>query len=158
MNEHQLKRLIGGAITVTAILLFVGCAATQTGYVADVDTDVERALLASGFRVRSAVTADQRNQVVSLPANRFTEVQHSGNTYYLYPDKRENRLFAGDHWAYMAYRGYVHNRKLREKGAFVWEVDPSNKPNNKTVEIWHGWTPFPEWSPSRPNVSEPTGP
>src|SRR3982751_5119199 len=148
MTEHQL-RSFGRLAAAVAIVLVAGCA-TQTGYVADVDTDVEHTLLASGFRVQNAATAQQRNQVLTLPANRFTEVHQNGTTYYLYPDKRENRLFAGDHWAYMAFRGYVHNRKLREKGAFVWEVDPSNKPNNKTVEIWHGWTPFPEWSPSRP--------
>src|ERR1051326_5201189 len=114
MTQYQLKS-VASLTTAAAILLFAGCA-TEPAYVRDVDTDVEHALLASGFRVRSAATAEQRSQIVSLPAGRFTEVQQNGNTLYLYPDKRENRLFAGDHWAYMAYRGYVHNRKLRQKG------------------------------------------
>ena len=81
----------------------------------------------SGFRVSNATTAEQRRQIRTLPDNQFTEVRQGSTSYYLYPDKRENRLFAGDHWAYRAYLGYVHNRKLREKGVFVWEVRPADR-------------------------------
>jgi len=158
MKEHYWKYSLNSFIATAAILLFAGCATQmQTGYVTNVDTDVEQALLTNGFKVQNATTAGQRSQVANLPAGRFTEVNQGGQTYYLYPDKRENRLFAGDHWAYSAYLGYIHNRKLREKGAFVFELDPSNKPNNKRVEVWHSWTPFPEWSPSRPNDQVPEG-
>ena len=151
MKEQHLKRLIVPLVTAAVVLLQLSVvqptwARSYAGY-----TDMERALITAGFKVQPASTAAQRNQIRSLPDNQFTEVKTGSNSYYLFPDKRENRLFAGDHYAYRAYLGYIHNRKLREKGVFVWEVRPADRANNKTIEIWHGWTPFPEWSNFRPS-------
>ena len=152
MKKQHRKGLIG-AVTATALVLLlqvcVAITVQATEYVAD--TDMERALLTSGFKVQRAHSAEQRHQIRNMPDNEFTEVKQAGNTYYLYADKRANKLFAGDQYAYRAYRGYIHNRKLRQQGVFVWEVKPYDRANNKTIEVWHGWTPFPEWSNSRPN-------
>jgi hypothetical protein len=60
------------------------------------DTAQEQVLLSSGFKVKSARTAGQRAEVRGLPDNQFTVVKQNGNTYYLYPDKKDNRLYAGD--------------------------------------------------------------
>jgi len=151
MKEQHLKGLIVPLVIAAVVLLQLSVvqptwAKSYSGY-----TDMERALITSGFKVQSATTAAQRNQIRNLPDNQFTEIKQAGGSYYLFPDKRENRMFAGDHYAYRAYLGYIHNRKLREKGVFVWEVRPADRANNKTIEVWHGWTPFPEWSNSRPN-------
>ena len=75
----------------------------------------------------------------------FTVLNQNGNTYYLFADKATNRLYVGDQWAYRAYQGYVRNRHLREKGVFVYELRPGDRPNNKTVDIYHDWTPFDQW-------------
>jgi hypothetical protein len=141
--KKQFKNLIGTCAAAAAILWLAACA-TQTSNVAA--TSMEGALLSAGFKVKTATTAEQRNQLRTLPDNRFEMVKQGDATYYLYADKRERRLYAGDQWAYRAYVGYVKNNQLREEGAFVFEVDPSNKANNKTVVVWHGWGPFPEWS------------
>jgi hypothetical protein len=143
MKHQQFKNAIG-TFAAAALILWLTTCATQTSNAAD--TSMEEALLSSGFKVKTAATAEQRNQLRTLPDNRFEMVKQGDATYYLYADKREGRLFAGDKWAYRAYVGYVKNHRLREQGAFVFTVDPSNKANNKTIVVWRGWEPFPQWS------------
>ena len=109
------------------------------------DTEQEQALLYSGFKVKSASTARQRAQVGALSTNEFTAVKQNGNTYYLYPDKKNNRLYAGDQYAYRAYQRYVKDKQLRAEGVFVMARRYQNKSDPRNVEIWRDWGPFPAW-------------
>src|SRR5436190_16826168 len=139
-----------GKLAVAALMLLLPVSASQAK--SDMsDTEMERALVTAGFKVKTATMSEQRHHVAGLPDAQFQAVVRNGHTYYLYADKRDNRLYVGDEYAYRAYKGYLHNRKLRQQGVFVWEVRPADRANNKTVEVWHGWTPFPEWSNSRRN-------
>ena len=72
-------------------------------------------------------------------------MKQNGETYYLFPDKKDGRLFAGDHWAYLAFINNEKNNRLRKEGAFVFEKDPSNRADNRTVVVWHDWSPFQQW-------------
>lgn len=109
------------------------------------DTQNGQVLLSYGFKAKPATTAAQRARLRSMPDDKFTVVKQDGRTFYLYPDKKDGRLYAGDDYAYRAYQGYLKNKNLREKGVFVWEVNPSDKSNNKTIQVWHDWTPFDQW-------------
>ena len=149
MKKYELRQLIG-VVAVTAFIVLLPARATQGS---TADTDMERALVTSGFKVKTAATEAQRAQLRGLPADRITMVKQDGKTYYLYPDKRQERLYAGDQWAYQAYKGYVKNNHLRKEGAFVFELNPTDKANNRTVQEWHGWSPFPAWAPA--NVKKP---
>ena len=132
-----------GALAVTAQIFWLAACATQTGNVAD--TDVGPALLTAGFKVRPATITEQREHLRTLPDSRFTMVKEGGDTYYLYADKKTGRLYVGNRYAYRAYINNIKNQELRKQGAFVYEVDPSDKANNRTIVIWHGWAPFHEW-------------
>lgn len=109
------------------------------------DTELKQALLASGFKAKPAASSTQRAQLQAIPDNQFTMVKQNGNTYYLYPDRKDGRLYAGDYYAYRAFQGYVKNKQLRAQGVFVWEVNPADRSNNKTIQVWHDWTPFSQW-------------
>ena len=109
------------------------------------DTEIEQVLVTSGFRVQPANTPAQRRQLHALPPNQFTLVKQNGGDYYLYPDRKDNRLYAGDTYAYRSFQNYFKNRELREKGVFVWEVNPADRSSNKTIQIWHDWSPFDQW-------------
>lgn len=154
MKQDDLKRIIA-ALAAAALMLFLAPRVTEARTHANgdnlADTEMEHVLLNSGFKVKSASNGGQRSHISRLPDNEFQQVMQNGKTYYLYADKRDNRLYVGDEYAYRAYLGYLHNKKLRKQGVFVWEVRPADRANNKTIEIWHGWTPFPEWSNSRRN-------
>lgn len=109
------------------------------------DTQTEQALVTSGFKVQRADTPAKRAQLRSMPDNQFTTVKQNGNTYYLFADKKDARLYAGDQYAYRAYQGFIKNKNLRERGIFVWEVNPSDRSSNRTIQVWHDWTPFDQW-------------
>jgi hypothetical protein len=140
--KNHFKNTIGISAIAVAIVSLGGCA-TQTSSVAD--TGGEQALVTAGFKVRPATTAEQRNHLSSLPDNRFTIVKENGDPYYLYADKKDEKLFVGNRFAYQAYINNIKNNELRKQGAFVWEVDPSNRSLNRTIVIWHGWSPFSQW-------------
>ena len=140
--KNQFKNLIGTFAAAAAILWLAACA-TQTSNVAS--TDVGGALITAGFKVKTATAVEQRNQLRTLPDNQFTTVKQGSDTYYLYADKSQGRLYAGDHWAYRAFVNNIKNNRLRKQGAFVDEVDPSDRANNRTVVIWHDWSPFQQW-------------
>jgi hypothetical protein len=142
MKLQQFKNLMC-ALAAAAVTLWLGACATQTSNVAD--TSMERALLAAHFKVQTATTVEQRNHLRSLPDDRFAVVKEGGETYYLYADKKDGRLYAGDHWAYQAFVNDKKNNRLRKEGAFVFETDPSNRADNRTVVVWHDWSPFQQW-------------
>ena len=142
MKRQYLTGLIGPAMAAVLILLFPGYAAADRPMS---DREMDAALRTSGFKVRPASNAAQRREVHGMRDDEFTVVNQNGNTYYLWADKETNRLYVGDHWAYQAYQGFVRNRHLREKGVFVYELQPGDKPNNKTVDIYHDWSPFDRW-------------
>ena len=142
MKRQQFRNLIG-MFAAAAITFWLGACATQTGNVAD--TDMGGALLAAGFKVKTATTAAQHHGLRNLPDHRFTAVQQGSDTYYLFADKSQGRLYAGDKWAYRAFINNEKNNRMRRAGAFVFETDPSNRATNRTVVIWHDWSPFQQW-------------
>ena len=145
--ETLMKRKQGGQfvsmLAAVALILFTAGCATQTANVADVE--VEQVLLTSGFKAKTARTPAQRAHLRTMPDNQFVTVQQDGNTYYLYADKKNDRLYAGDHWAYRSYQNYFKNKRLRQEGVFVREVNPADRANNQTVQVWHDWSPFRDW-------------
>ena len=142
MKYPTFKPLIG-IVAAAALTLPLAVRVAQASTAAD--TKMEQALLAAHFKARPAITAEQRHQLRGLPDHRFTAVKQGGETYYLFPDKKDGRLFAGDHWAYIAFINNEKNNRLRKEGAFVFEKDPSNRADNRTVVVWHDWSPFQQW-------------
>ena len=132
-----------GLVMVALVAFAFGGAAQSNAAVAD--TQMEQALLNSGFKVKAAVNAARRAQIRRLPNNQFTMVKQDGKIYYLYADKKDNRLYAGDQYAYRAYEKFFRDNQLRAQGVFVRPLRFENKSDNKTIEVWHGWEPFPAW-------------
>lgn len=142
MKQRHLTTLIGPVMAAVLVLLFPGYAAADRPIS---DRDMDAILRESGFKMRPASNGAQRASLREMHDGEFTLVNQNGRTYYTYVDKATGRLFVGDEQAYRAYQGYIRNRHLREKGVFVFEVHPGDKPNNKTVDIYHDWTPFDRW-------------
>ena len=143
MRVERFNYPVLSVVLLTLIGFGVG-GANQTKAAA-ADTEQEQALLYSGFEVKSASTARQFAQVRALSTNEFTAVKQTGNTYYLYPDRKNNRLYAGDQYAYRAYQRYAKDKQLRAEGVFVIPKRYENKSDPRNVEIWQEWGPFPAW-------------
>jgi hypothetical protein len=140
----KLQQNLVGALAVAVVIWGLSACAT-TSDVTAYNSSMDGALRSARFKVQTASTIEQRNHLRSLPDHRFTAVKENGNLYYLFPDKSQNRLYVGDHWAYRAFINNEKNNRLREQGAFVFETDPSNRADNRTVVVWHGWSPFQQW-------------
>jgi hypothetical protein len=138
-------------IKLTRVLVFIvaiagfGFSSKPVQAAVSADTEVEQALITSGFKAQPARTRAQREQLRALPEHQITMVRQNGNTYYLYPDPKEGQLFAGDYYAYRAFQNFFKNKDLRARGVFVWEVNPADRSSNRTIQIWHDWTPFDQW-------------
>jgi hypothetical protein len=144
MKMQRFKGLIPimAGLVLAGVALGPGFAIAES---ADENARVDQVLLSSGFNAKPARTPAQRAQLRALPDNEFTTVKQNGNTYYLYPDKKHNRLYAGDHNAYRAYMNFFKNKKLRAKGVAVFPINPANKSSNRTIQVWEEWTPFDQW-------------
>jgi hypothetical protein len=126
-------------------LIGFGLGGASQSNAAVADTEQEQVLLSSGFKVKSANSPAQRAQIRALPDHQFTMVKQDGKTYYLYPDKKDNRLYSGDQYAYRAYERYFKDKNLRAQGVFVFPLRPENKSDPRNIQVWHGWDPFPAW-------------
>lgn len=140
MKYQHMKRFV-------AILLAGMLAALTSACVTETSTaaapEPGPMLLTSGFKAKKATTSAQIEQIRNMPEGGFTVVKQGRETYYLYPDKRAQKLYAGNQYAFQEYRRQVKMQRAREQGAVVIDVNPSR--GAPVVEIWHGWTPFPEW-------------
>jgi len=93
--------------------------------------------------VKTATTSQQQQNLVSLPEDQFTVVTQNDKKYYLWPDKRYNRLYCGNEDAYRDYQKYVKVQRARENGAISWVQDPGGY--GIRVTVYHGWAPFRDW-------------
>jgi hypothetical protein len=144
MRMQRFKCLTPTVAVVALTVFALGCGNALAATEAE-NVHVDQVLLQSGFKSRPASSPAKRRQLRALPDNQFTTVKQNGNTYYLYPDKEHNRLYVGDHYAYRAYKNFFKNRKLRAKGVAVFPVEPANRSNNRTIQVWEEWSPFDQW-------------
>jgi hypothetical protein len=86
------------ALLVMAALTTFGCAGTAPPRASESD------LIAAGFKVVTATTAQQQEHLRSLPPGTITAWQRNGVEYYVYPDAGSNRLYIGTPKEYAAYR------------------------------------------------------
>jgi hypothetical protein len=141
MKNQQKFRWLISIVPVIALIVFVPACATQTGDVAN--SNVQANLDQAGFKVKTATTSQQRQNLESLPEHQFTVVKQNGENFYVWPDKPNNRLYGGNEHAYRAYKKYVAVAQARKDGAIAWIADPGG--NAIQVTVYHGWAPFRDW-------------
>jgi hypothetical protein len=90
--------LTGTIGVLAAAAIFAGCASTAP------PPPNEDQLLAAGFKVVVAKTAQQREHLQSLPPTQITEWQRNGTHFFVYPDAAKDRIFVGTQKEYAAYR------------------------------------------------------
>ena len=99
MNIARLREL-GVILAVALALLAQGCATPS----ASPPRPDESALVAAGFKVMAATTAQQKEHLQRLPADRLTELQRTGAHYFVYADSAKNQLYVGTPKEYAAYQ------------------------------------------------------
>jgi len=141
MKNQQIFRWLISIVPVIALIVFIPACATQPGDVPY--SNVQACLDQAGFKVKTATTTQQRQNIVRLPEDHFTVVTQNDEKFYLWPDKPHNRLYCGNEEAYYAYQKYVKVQRARENGAISWVQDPGGY--GIRVTVYHGWAPFRDW-------------
>lgn len=126
-------------LLIAAFAISLSACATQSASVAS--SSVRSALVQSGFKVRPAITSQQRQRLQALPEHEFTVVNQNGQTFYVWADKPNNRLYCGNEQAYANYKNYRIAKEQRESGAITWISEPRGIP----VTVFEGWAPFGQW-------------
>ena len=116
-----------GALALLALAL--GCAGTQT-------QTKENLLIAAGFKVIMPRTAAQQQKLQSLPADKVTLVQKSGQNYYVFPDAANNQAYVGGPTQYQAYRQLRLANKLANENLEAAEM---NQEASMDWGAWGGW-------------------
>ena len=126
-------------LSVTVAMFFVPACATQSPVAGP--SNVQSALLQAGFKSKPATTAQQHQRLRSLTEHKFTLVNQNGETFYVWADKPNHRLYCGSEQAYRNYKEIRKAQYDRESGAFTWIPEPTNVP----ITVFYGWAPFREW-------------
>jgi hypothetical protein len=101
MKRHSTPARRHALATLAALALpwtLFGCAGTAPPSPSESD------LVAAGFKVLTAKTAQQQEHLRSLPPGTITAWQRNGVEYYVYPDAGNDRLYVGTPKEYAAYR------------------------------------------------------
>src|SRR4029453_1973785 len=101
-ETKYMKQIIPfNVMRVIAILaLTVGCATTTS------TENTESMLVASGFKVVTPKTGEQRANLQKLPRGNVDQINKGGKTYYVFPDAAHNQAYVGGPKQYQAYQKY----------------------------------------------------
>ncbi len=90
---HPLKTIAAIAL----VALAAGCATTQ---------QTEDTLVAAGFKAVTPATPAQTARLQALPPNKVATIRKGGQTYYVFPDAKNNRAYIGGPKQYQSYQQY----------------------------------------------------
>ena len=79
-------------------------AACQTTGTSQAVVQKESLLSQSGFKLKTATTPKQQQQVSQLPPNVVSAVKYQGKLYYVYPTAKKDQIYLGKQAQYDAYK------------------------------------------------------
>jgi hypothetical protein len=112
-------------ITVNVValsLLGLVTACQSTAVAPSAESQKEKLLVQSGFKVKTVTTPEQQQRVSSLPAGEVSTVGYNGKLYYVYPTAARDRIFVGNQTEYNAYMQAVVAYGLTTSPSFVRET------------------------------------
>lgn len=123
---NQLSRIGAAAL----LALAVGCATNRT---------TENRLAAAGFKCVPADTPERLAHLKTLPAHKVSAVERDGQTYFIYPDVKNNLLYVGQQAQYQQYLTLREQEKLA--------LERAEAANINVESGWGMWGPWagPGW-------------
>ena len=113
------------------LALAVGCTTPGAGPVSSAAAQTESLLTSAGFRTRTPSTPRQQQHFRTLTPDKMMTVHRNGNTYYVYADPVQNRLYIGNQAQFQMYQ------QLRKARHLALEQEYS-----EAMGDWGAWEPF----------------
>src|SRR4030095_13540903 len=136
------------------LALLVACQTTGTSQAV---VQKEALLSQSGFKVKTATTPKQQQQVSQLPPNVVSAVKYQGKLYYVYPTAKKDQIYVGKQAQYDAYKQALKAKILSQQaqqanqtaqqreqmlqGSPVWSGETAG-PRHVQVQVFQGFGPM----------------
>ncbi len=132
-------------------------AACQTTGTSQAVVQKEALLSQSGFKLKTATTPKQQQQVSQLPPNVVSAVKYQGKLYYVFPTAKKDQVYVGKQAQYDAYKQALKAKILSQKaqqanynaqqqeqmlnGDPTWSGETAG-PHHIGVEVFQGFGPM----------------
>jgi hypothetical protein len=122
-------------LTVVALLTLL-CAGSAVA-----SSKTENLLLSAGFKAKIATTAQQKQELQTLPARKVSPVTQKGKMFYVYPDARRHQIYVGSKAQYQEYQNL-----LAQKRAGAGSITNTQYIEGNAIQVreFHGWGPLGE--------------
>lgn len=134
MDTRKLSKLLCFALA-AIIPLLSGCASSPA-----VARNNEAALIAAGFRARTATSVRQQQALRTLPSGMVSSVNHNGRQFYIYPEASNNRLYVGNEEAYRRLKASGFTPTPDSAGPVGYNIPTAE--GDIPVSVIRDWRPF----------------
>jgi hypothetical protein len=145
MKQLLILTKLGLLLSVT---LYLGACAGTGGMSATASFQKEQLLTQAGFKVKTATTPKQQQQLAALPPNQVSAVKYKGKLYYAYPAGSGNQVYVGRQAQYDSYKKLLQAQRAQmaqassAAAAQATLVEETAGPNHILVEEFDGFSPL----------------
>jgi hypothetical protein len=114
MKQLLILTKLGLLLSVT---VYLGACAGTGGMSATTSPQKEQLLTQAGFKVKTATTPKQQQQLAALPGGQVSAVKYKGKLYYAYPAGSGNQVYVGRQAQYDTYKQLLQAQRAQEAQA-----------------------------------------
>lgn len=102
----------------------------------------ENLAVAAGFKAIAPTKEDQRIILAGLPANKVTQVNYEGKTYYVLPDLENNQAYVGGPKQFQSYQQLRIQKQISDQNMMAARMQRDAAMNFSTWRGWNGIPPY----------------
>src|SRR6267154_3057876 len=141
MKQLLILAKLGLLLSVT---LYLGACAGTGGKSTTASPQKEQLLTQAGFKLKTATTPKQQQQLAALPPNHVSAVKYKGKLYYAYPAGSGNQVYVGQQKQYNTYKQLLQTQMAQASAAAASQptlVEETAGPNHIMIEESDGFGP-----------------
>ena len=145
MKQLLILTKLGLLLSVT---LYLDACAGTGGQSTTASPQKERLLTQAGFKLKTATTPKQQQQLAALPGNQVSAVKYKGKLYYAYPAGSGNQVYVGQQKQYNTYKQLLQAQRAQTAQASAAEsaqptfTEETAGPNHIVVQEFDGFGPL----------------
>ena len=131
-----------------SVTLYLGACAATGGKSTTASPQKEQLLTQAGFKLKTATTPKQQQQLADLPPNHVSAVKYKGKLYYAYPAGSGNQVYVGQQKQYNTYKQLLQAQRAQmaqaSSGAAAQPtlVEETAGPNHILIQEFDGFGPL----------------
>jgi hypothetical protein len=142
MKQLLILTKLGLLLSVT---VYLGACAGTGGMSATTSPQKEQLLTQAGFKVKTATTPKQQQQLAALPGGQVSAVKYKGKLYYAYPAGSGNQVYVGRQAQYDTYKQLLQAQVAQASSAAASQpilTEETAGPNHILIQEFDGFGPL----------------